>query len=310
MNRTWSKAAEDKLRELYGRERLPRIAFLLKRTEKAVRSRAKVLCLKTGKVQPWSARERKLLRKLYPDSSTAHLVEVFKRSKDKIYAQAHKLGLSKSASFHADAKLSGRFDKLSRAGAAFRYPKGHVPANKGLRRPGWSPGRMASTQFKKGRPAHESRNYLPIGTERINADGYLERKVTDDPRIFPVRRWVGVHRLLWIAAKGPVPPKHFVVFKDGDRKNVVLENLELITMAECARRNRMWTKYPKELADVLRLKGVVNRMINKRLGKPERREKNLERREASRRTIRNAKRLARQGKPDGHRAGEGRGAGG
>lgn len=307
--RPWCQSDEQTLRALYGKQPIAHISLLLKRTEKAARSRAKLLGLKTGKVQPWSAKERKQLQRLYPDSSTTHLVEVFKRAKSKIYAQAQKLGLHKSAAFHEDVKLSGRFDKLSRAGAAFRYPKGHAPANKGLRRPGYAPGRMASTQFKKGRAAHESRNYVPIGTERINVDGYLERKVTDDPTIAPVRRWVGVHRLVWIAANGPVPQKHFVVFKDGDRKNIVLENLELISMAECGRRNNMWTKYPKELADVLRLKGIVNRMINKRLGKSERREKNRERREASRRVVRNAQRIARQGKPDGNRTREGGRAG-
>jgi hypothetical protein len=64
--RSWSPSAEQKLRELYGKQPLPRIAFLLKRTEIAVRSRAKLLGLVTGKVQRWSAKERKLLRRFIP----------------------------------------------------------------------------------------------------------------------------------------------------------------------------------------------------------------------------------------------------
>lgn len=257
----------------------------------------------------WTKRELATLRRRYPHERSQKIADDMGLRLAQVNATASNLGLHKSAAYLASPDAC-RLRRGDNVGASYRFPKGHVPANKGLRRPGYAPGRMASTQFKKGRLAHEARNYLPIGTQRLNADGYLERKVTDDPTIFPARRWVGVHRLLWEAAHGPIPPKHFVVFKDGNRKHVWIENLELITMGENARRNRMWTKYPKELADVLRLKGVINRMINKRLGKPERKEKNLERREASRRVVRNAIRAARQGKPDGHRAREGRGAGG
>lgn len=302
MTRSWSPAAEQKLRALYGREKLPRLSFLLKRTEKAVRSRAKVLGLKTGKVQPWSAKERKQLRKLYPDASTAHLVEVFKRPRGKIYAQAQKLGLNKSAAFHADVKRSGRFDKLSRAGEAYRFKKGIVPANKGLRRPGYAPGRMASTQFKKGQKPHTYR--YKIGDTRINSDGYIDRKIREDLK--GSMNWRPLHRILWIQAHGPVPPGHLVALKDGNKLNCVLENLELMTLADNARRNAVWRKLPKELAGIVMLRAVLQRQINKR--DPRAKVETHERRKAARRAIRNALRTARQGKPDGHRPSEGGGA--
>lgn len=304
--RAWSKAAEAKLRKLYGREKLPRIAFLLKRTVKAVRSRAKVLNIKIGRRRPWTKADLRVLRRRFPHERTDRLARDLGRSLTTVYQKAYKIGLAKTVKYLASPDAC-RLRRDDNPGIRYRFPKGHVPANKGLRRPGWYAGRMRETQFKKGRPAHEARNYLPIGTERINADGYRERKVTDDPKLVPARRWIGVHRLIWEQAHGPIPPKHIVAFKDGNRRNVVLENFELITLAENARRNRMWNKYPKELAQVLQLRGAIKRQIGRREGRRE--EKDRGRRNAERRAVRNAKRLAQQGKPHGYRAGEGGGAG-
>jgi hypothetical protein len=50
-------------------------------------------------------------------------------------------------------------------------------------------------------------------------------------------KWEALHRYLWEEAHGPVPEGYIVSFKDGDPMNCVLENLELITMAENAGRN-------------------------------------------------------------------------
>ena len=65
---------------------------------------------------------------------------------------------------------------------------------------------MRETQFKKGRPASEARNYVPIGTEKVDPKRkVLMRKVTDDPALFPVNRWRPVHVMVWEAENGPVP---------------------------------------------------------------------------------------------------------
>ncbi|MBI2397694.1 MAG: HNH endonuclease [Xanthomonadales bacterium] len=185
-----------------------------------------------------------------------------------IYNAAHRLGLKKSAAFLASDR-SRRINRAHQTPAmiATRFQKGLVPHNKGVRRPGWSPGRMSETQFKSGRPASESRNYLPIGTVRICADGYLERKVTDDQSIVPARRWTGVHRLVWEATNGPVPAGHVVVFRPGrvttEEAQITLDAIELVTRAELMRRNTIHN-LPPELADVCRLRGRLVRQINKR----------------------------------------------
>jgi hypothetical protein len=299
--RSWSKDAEAKLRALYGRAPLARIAFQLKRTEKAVRSRAKVLGLKTGKVHRWTPAEIAILRRRYPHEKTAKIAKDLRLPLVKVFAKARALGLDKTPEYLASPDAC-RLRRENHPGVAYRFQKGHVPANKGLRRPGWGPGRMKETQFKKGQVGSK---FVPIGTLRVNSDGYIDRKIRTDKK--GSSNWRALHRILWEEARGPVPPGHIVVFKDGNKLNCVLENLELITKADNARRNVMWKKMPKELAGLVALRAAVQRQINKR--DPRAKGETHERRKAARRALRHALRIARQGKPDGDRAREGRGAG-
>lgn len=147
-----------------------------------------------------------------------------------------------------------------------RFPKGNVPFNKGVK--GWQAGgRAATTQFKKGvRQGVAVKLYQPIGAERVSKDGYLERKVNDD---LPLQaRWRGVHRIVWEAAHGPIPPGHAVAFLPGkhtaDAARITVDCLELVSRAELMRRNSYLTRYPKEVADLIRLRGALNRKINNR----------------------------------------------
>lgn len=218
--------------------------------------------------RPWTKRELAVIRREYPHKATKLIAATLRRPLSGVYRTANGLGVKKSAAFLASSE-SGRLTKLNAAGVAYRYPKGHVPANAGLRRPGYAPGRMADTQFKKGRLPSEARNYKPIGSFRICADGLLERKVTDDPKIVPARRWIGVHRLVWADANGPIPEGHAVVFKPGhattDLEKITLDVLELISRAELMRRNSYHTNYPKDIAQLIQLRGALQRQINRRV---------------------------------------------
>jgi hypothetical protein len=216
----------------------------------------------------WDVDSDALLRELYPDSPSQLLADRFGCTLTSLYQHAYKLGLAKSAEYLA-SPLSGRTRPDANIGGATRFKRGQMPANKGLRRPGWAPGRMASTQFKKGvMTGAAQHNYVPIGTERISKDGYPERKVSDDPNVCPARRWVAVHRLVWEAANGPIPPGHVVVFRPGRKTSdvslITLDAIELVTRVELMRRNSYHTNYPKEVAQLIQLKGALNRKINKR----------------------------------------------
>lgn len=121
---------------------------------------------------------------------------------------------------------------------------------------------MKETQFKKGTLNGRAKLIAkPIGTERISKDGYLERKINND---LPFqRRWRAVHLLVWETKHGKLPAGHCIIFKDGDKRNLRLSNLKMITRAENCRRNS-YHNYPKDIAHLVQLRGAVTRQINKR----------------------------------------------
>lgn len=222
----------------------------------------------------WSEADCSTLAHLYPSHPTAHVAAELRRSIASVYAMARKLGLEKSPEFLASPE-SGRLRKGQTwlAGVPFQFPKGHVPVNKGTRRPGWAPGRMKETQFQKGcRSGIAAKNWVPIGTVRPDPDGYLRIKIREAEHKKEVtgygntRVWPLYHRYLWEQAHGPIPTGHLVVFRDGNRGNVTLENLEMISMGENARRNQMWNRLPRELAEVIQLNGALKRKMRKLYG--------------------------------------------
>jgi hypothetical protein len=259
MRRSWSPAAEDKLRALYATTELPRLAFLLKRSPTAVKSRAGVLGLSKGLRKPWTRKEDATLRRRYPNEPTATVAADLGRTVSTTYQRAATLGLSKSAKYLA-SPAAGRTN--GRQGIGTRFGKGHVPANKGLRRPGWTRGRMADTQFRKGeRQGIAVKLWKPIGTERVSKDGYREVKIHDG---LPLQsRWRAVHLVEWEKVNGPLPKGHALVFRDGDKANTAPENMELITRADLMRRNTLH-RYPQPIPQLIQLRGALNRKINRK----------------------------------------------
>lgn len=209
---------------------------------------------------PWTRQQIRLLRKLYPNKPTRDVAKACGHAISTVYRQAVKCGLKKSAAFLA-SPASGIMIKGTTRGAAHRFAKGHVPANKGLRRPGYAPGRMRETQFKKGTfPANHDPDFYVIGALRVNSDGYIDMRVSFERGAMG---WRALHRILWEDAHGPIPRGHIVVFKDRDRLNVCLDNLELITFAENCRRNSIHN-LPAPLKSTIQLIGALKRTINRR----------------------------------------------
>lgn len=107
------------------------------------------------------------------------------------------------------------------------FKKGHVPylkGKKGYHTPGSEKG-----WFK---PGHTPRNKKPVGSERVDVDGYVWIKVAEP------NKYRQKHRVVWEAANGPIPSNCVVIFLDGNRLNVCLENLKMITKRELQMMNR------------------------------------------------------------------------
>lgn len=110
------------------------------------------------------------------------------------------------------------------------FKKGQSPWNKGMK--GLDIGGK-ETQFKKGqRPV----NYRPIGSEMIDKEGYTRIKISDHGT-YP-QRWKLKHRILWENINGPIPEGHALIFADGDKRNIDLDNLILVSRQQLARINQ------------------------------------------------------------------------
>lgn len=210
----------------------------------------------------WTPEEVVHLRLWFADHRTIDVARALGRPYTSVAQKAAALGLAKSKGY-LNGSCSGRLDGVR--GMGTRFQPGMQPWNKGQSYQ--AGGRSAETRFKPGRAPQEARNYVPIGTLRINRDGYLERKVTDDQTLAPVRRWTAVHRLVWIDAHGPIPDGHAVCFKSGRRttelEEITPDALELVTRAELMRRNT-FHRYGKDVARLVQLRGAITRQINKR----------------------------------------------
>jgi hypothetical protein len=179
--RPWSADEIERLRELYPSHPQKAVAEMLGRSRPSVASKAKSLGL--GDRRRWLPEELARVRELYPNHPTKAIAEELGRSELSVYQAAGKMGLAKDRQFVKEYFRS----KPPAAGfIAKQFRKGHAPANKGLRRPGWSTGRMKESQFQKG---HRPHTWRPIGTIATDDEGYLRVKVRERDASTPERGW-------------------------------------------------------------------------------------------------------------------------
>ena len=211
----------------------------------------------------WQDDEIALLRRLYADADSAEIARKLGCSLSRVYCKASKLGLKKSADYMAHQIDRCRM-MLASLGKENRFQPGLTPWNKGLK--GVFHG-TKETQFQTGtRNGNAAKLWKPVGSERTSRDGYLERKIDDTPGIKNSLKWKRVHKMLWESINGPVPDGHVVVFKNGDKTDIRIDNLELINRVQLMSRNT-YHNYGKEVASLVQLRGAINRKINKMEGK-------------------------------------------
>jgi hypothetical protein len=267
VGKKWSAAELRRLRKLYPRMRTRDIK-IVGRTPGQIHSQAANLHLRksaafnasTEARKVWTAKDIAVLRKRYPDTPTKALAAEMRRSVSGVYGMAGILGLGKSEQYLA-SPAACRLRRGDNVGAAHRFQQGHVPADKGLRRPGWAPGRMAETQFKKGHfPANRDPDFYVPGALRVNADGYIDMRISFAPGALG---WRMLHLILWEDVHGPISNGWCLRFKDGDRLNVEIDNLKLITRADNMRHNSIHN-LPAPLRNTIQVLGQLNRRIREK----------------------------------------------
>ena len=107
------------------------------------------------------------------------------------------------------------------------FVKGQQSFNKGLKwddyMPKESQDRSRQTTFKKG---NVSINHRPVGSERVNVDGYVEIKVAEP------NKWDLKQRVVYELHNGPIPEGYNIIFLDGNRLNTDISNLMMVSKAE------------------------------------------------------------------------------
>lgn len=202
--------------------------------------------------QFWTDSEIVKLREIYPVTPMKKLEAIFSRDYHKIYNKAFALGLKKDSEYLATE--AGRFTgHLSDSSIRHQFKKGHEPFNKGMK--GWSATGTEATRFKKGQ---KPPNYRPVGYMRITPDGYTEIKMEEGMQKFKL-----LHRVVWERLNGKIPHGMNLVFLDGDKQNIDITNLSLVTKKQNMLRNTVHN-YPPDIVHLVQLKAALNRQINKR----------------------------------------------
>ena len=218
------------LRRHYPKGDLRSLAARLGVSYGAVKGRAARLGIvrRVNVKRSWTQRQLDYLRQHYADTPMAELKRCTGHAEKSIWQRAATMGLRKSKEFLQEC---GRRAAQHPNNIASRFQKGQTPWNKGMTerqmRNADAIERCRKTQFKAGQKPY---NTKPIGYEHINKDGYVAIKVADGKPMMLKHRWV------WQQEHGEIPHGMVVTFRDGNRLNCSLDNLELISRTEAVRR--------------------------------------------------------------------------
>ena len=151
-----------------------------------------------------------------------------------------------SINFNIDFTLEQIKGAISRCnlstGFNGQFNKQHIPANKGS---GICAKGCEKTWFKKGIIPP---NHREVGSERITVDGYIEVKVSEP------NKWRLKQQLVWKKHNGNIPKGHVILFGDGNKLNLDINNLILVSRQQLLILNR--NKLIQKDADLTRT-GVI-----------------------------------------------------
>lgn len=208
----------------------------------------------------WKKNEEELLSQLWVGDGlfAREIAIIFQRPVSQVYNKAFAMGLRRPGKLRSKA---GKIGSQTEASMAHQFTSGHTPANKGKMMSPELYAKCAPTMFKKG---NTPKNHREVGSERVGKDGYLWVKVAEP------NKWRCKHRIIWEEANGPIERGYNVQFKDGNPQNISLDNLYLISRAQQLKeQNSLTARYPKELQDIIRLRGAVKRQIKRKENKDE-----------------------------------------
>ena len=194
----------------------------------------------------YTAEEKAFLRSFIPGHFSCEVQRAFEEK------FGHSITCSQIKCFKGNNKV--------RSGIDTRFKKGTVPPNKGKKMSAEQYAKSSRTMFKKG---GIPQNYRPVGSERVNVDGYIEIKIADPSK------WELKHRFVWEESNGKIPAGMNLIFKDNNPLNIKLDNLMLVTRAENMIINHagvnIYKGIEKEVAvNAIRLKNAIKNKLSKK----------------------------------------------
>lgn len=161
----------------------------------------------------WTDEEKRYLKKVTP----GHHHKEIQALLNKKFNQEFTVGQIKGAITRY--KLNTGFTGL--------FKKDSIPFNKGMK--GICPKGSEKTWFKKGQSPV---NHRPIGSERIDVDGYTLVKVAEP------NKWRLKQQIVWEVNNEPIEKGYVVIFADGNKGNFDINNLLLVSREKLLMMNR------------------------------------------------------------------------
>ena len=174
----------------------------------------------------WTEKQKQFIYENYKGIGNKELTDMFNKkfgtnivNQIKYFKRNHKL----------DSGLNGQFIK------------GHKTFNKGKKWDEYMPKQSQinckKTTFKKG---NIPPNHRQVGEERTNVDGYIEIKVSEP------NKWELKHRYIYKKHYGSIPKGYKVIFLDGNKTNLNINNLKAISSHEELIMNEYGLRYGKK----------------------------------------------------------------
>lgn len=196
----------------------------------------------------WTLEQEEWLRQNYSTGSNDELAAKLGYTKAAVDQKASVMRLKKGPEFWEAMRLRDNEG---------RFKKGQIPPNKGKKMSPETYKKVSATFFK---PGHLPKNTRPCdGYITKRSDGYWYIRT----RIGIWRQW---HRVLWADHYGNIPRNGIIRFIDGNRDNVTIENLELITMQKNMLNNSI-----HKLPEDLKLTVITLKTLNRKIKKHEKR---------------------------------------
>lgn len=214
-----------------------------------------------GPRQLWSDDDIAWLVTLWPDVKSALVAEALGRRLAPCYGMAIKLGLKKRR-IPRPAPTPAELRRDGNPGIAYRFKPGIVPWNTGMK--GWKAGeRSAETRAGKATAARALAVYQPRTRRRTLQQGRLP--AAQGGRRLPAAAALGrrCDHCLGRTPRTRAEEGHRVYFINGDKRDIRIENLALISDADNMRRNSLHNQ-PREIRQIIQLRGALNRKINAR----------------------------------------------